>query len=410
MKAMGPIPPFFRADRDGMLTIGGRSAEALVLEAGGTPLFVYDAAIVRAQVDTFRQAMPPEVQLHYAIKANPFPPLVALLAGLTDGLDVASAAEMELALSSGAKAEHVSFAGPGKRDEELAAAIRAGVTVNLESRFEAERVVSLGQALGARPRVAIRVNPPFGLKGSGMKMGGAASPFGVDSEGVPELLRWLLSEAVQWQGYHVYAGSQSLDPSAISAMQSATVELVAQLSDEMGVTPALVNLGGGFGIPYHSGQERLDVAAIGSALGEVLERRADVLRGSRFAVELGRWLVGECGVYLSRISDVKRSRGRTFLVCDGGLHHQLAATGNLGAVVRRNYPLALAQDFGGEADEEPVSVVGPLCTPLDLLGDEVALPPASVGELVAVFCAGAYGLTASPSGFLSQPAAQEVLV
>jgi diaminopimelate decarboxylase len=317
---------------------------------------------------------------------------------------------LTLALESGAPAERISFAGPGKRDEELAAAIRAGVTVHLESQGETERAVAIGQQLGRAPRVAIRVNPPFGLKGSGMKMGGLASPFGIDAEAVPALLRWLLTEQVEWQGFHVYAGSQSLDPTAITAMQGETVRLVAALAEEAGAAPPLINLGGGFGVPYHAGQERLDLALIGGALGEALGDRPAVLEQSRFAIELGRWLVAEAGVYLTRITDVKQSRGRTFLVCDGGLHHQLAATGNFGAVVRRNYPLALAQDFSGAPDEEPVTVVGPLCTPLDLLGDEVALPPASVGELVAVFLAGAYGLSASPQAFLSQPAARELLL
>ena len=405
MKPMGPIPPEFAAQM-GTLTIGGRPAEEWVAEAGDTPLFVYDAAIVAARIARFRAAMP-AVDLHYAIKANPHPPLIAAVAGLVDGLDVASAGELRLALAA-KPATAISFAGPGKRDDELAVAIGAGATLNVESAGEGARALAIGDRLGIAPRLAVRVNPDVELRGSGMKMGGRASPFGVDSDQAAALVRTLIDGGADWRGFHLYAGSQALDQGAIAETQAATLALSARLAEAVGETPPLVNLGGGFGVPYFAGDRSLDVEDIGARLADALAARADILAGSRFAIELGRWLVAEAGVYLTRIVDRKTSQGEIFLVVDGGLNHQLAASGNFGTVVRRNYPQALASAMGGEATET-VSIVGPLCTPLDRLGDRVALPAAKVGDLVAIFLAGAYGASASPAAFLGHPPAEERL-
>lgn len=405
MKPMGPIPPeFVGQDR---LKIGGRDFTHWIEAAGTTPLFVYDMSIVEARIARLLNALPDRVGIHYAIKANPFPPLVRAIAPLVGGIDVASAGEMALALKS-KRAGAISFAGPGKRDGELEAAIAAGVTLNIESEGEAERAIAIGERIAAVPRLAVRVNPDFELRGSGMKMGGRASPFGVDAARVPALVRRLREAGAEWRGFHIFAGSQALDSEAIIETQAATIALAARLAEEAGRSPPLVNLGGGFGIPYFPGDAAIDVEAIGQALREELERLPDILRGSEFALELGRWLVGECGVYLARVVDRKRSRNETFLVVDGGLHHQLAASGNFGTVVRRNYPVAVAGRMT-EDTKETVSVVGCLCTPLDRLADQVALPHADVGNVIAVFLAGAYGMTASPAAFLGHPPAMELL-
>ena len=406
MKPMGPIPPEF-AGQQGMLTIGGHGADALVARHG-SPLFVYDTGIVAARVARFRAAMPAAVDLHYAVKANPLPEMIAAVAPLVDGLDVASAGELHKALAV-KPATAISFAGPGKRDAELEAAIKAGATLNVESAGEARRALAAGERLGIAPRLAVRVNPDIELRGSGMKMGGRASPFGVDAEHAAALVREIVAGGADWRGFHIFAGSQALDSAAIAETQAATLALAARLSDGAGQVPPLVNLGGGFGIPYFAGDTPVDVAAVGRALTEAIGACALTAAGTHYAIELGRWLVGEAGVYLTRVVDRKESRGETFLVVDGGLHHQLAASGNFGTVVRRNYPQAVAALMGAAADDE-VSVVGCLCTPLDRLGDRVALPRAAEGDVIAVFMAGAYGLSASPAGFLGHPAPAEVLV
>lgn len=406
MKALGPIPPCFKANAEGCLVIGGRDAELLVGEAGGTPLFVYDTRRIADQVARFRAAFPSEIALHYAVKANPYGPLLDAMASLVDGFDVASASELgrvaHLALP-------ISFAGPGKRDQELETAIRAGVTINLESESEAERALAISEREGLAAKLAIRVNPPFGLKGSGQKMGGLPSQFGLDHERAAALVRRIVEAGAEWRGLHIFAGSQALHAEAVIDLQRETIALAAAIAEEAGHSPPHVNLGGGFGIPYFARDQALDIEAVGASLAKTFAKRSTILNGTEFAIELGRWLVGEAGVYLTRILDRKESRGKTFLITDGGLHHQLAASGNFGQLLRRNYPVAIATRFGAEPEEE-ANVVGCLCTPLDLLADQAMLPRAEVGDLVAIFCAGAYGLTASPTAFLSQPMAREMLV
>jgi diaminopimelate decarboxylase len=407
-KPMGPIPTGFAADADGMLLIGGRRADALVADAGDTPLFVYDLGMVETRIARFRAAFP-GIQLHYAMKANPYPPLLRDIAGKVDGVDLASAGELAIAQAAGIDPATTSFAGPGKRDADLDAAIRAGVTLNLESEGETDRALAIGGRLGIRPRLAVRVNPDFEIKGSGMRMGGGARPFGVDAARVPALARRIVAADADWRGFHIFAGSQALSAEALIEAQSATLALAAELAEAAAAPPPLVNLGGGFGIPYFHGEMALDIEAIGKELVSSVNNKPQILENTQFVIELGRWLVGECGVYLTRIVDRKQSHGKIFLIVDGGMQHQLAASGNFGQVVRRNYPVAIASRFGAVPEEE-ASIVGCLCTPLDRLADDVMLPAARPGDLVAVFLAGAYGLTASPQAFLAQQAAREMVV
>jgi diaminopimelate decarboxylase len=398
-KASGPIPAEYA---------GGFPAEEWIAQAGGTPLYAYDFAIVAARIARLRAALPANVGVHYAIKANPFPPLLKAIAPLVDGMDVASAGELEK-VTAVMTSKSVSFAGPGKRDFEIEAAIEAGATINLESEGEAARAFAIADRLGQVPRLAVRVNPDFELRGSGMRMGGRASPFGVDAVRVPALVKRIIEAGAEWRGFHIFSGSQSLDTAAISESQAATIALAGRLAEAIDAPPPLVNLGGGFGIPYFAGDEPVNVEAIGRSLGDQLDRRPPMLSATKFAIELGRWLVGEAGVYLARIVDRKESGGEIFLVVDGGLNHHLAATGNFGTVVRRNYPVAVVGRMDAAA-EEIVSVVGPLCTPLDRLVDRVALPQAEAGDVIAVFASGAYGATASPSAFLGHPPVRELLI
>lgn len=407
MKPTGPIPADF-AWRDGKLLIGARTAEDWIGIAGDTPLFVYDMAIVRDRIARFRAAFP-GVALHYAVKANPHPPLVKAIVGQVDGIDVASAGEAQRALDAGMDALRISFAGPGKRDRELEMAIEAGITLNLESANEAERALAIGRSIGRTPRLALRINPDFELKGSGMKMGGGAKPFGVDAAQAAPIIRRIAAAGADYRGLHIFAGSQALDAGALIDAQRSALALAARISEEAGATPPQVNLGGGFGIPYFAADSAVDEKAVGGALLAALGRRAPILADAEFTIELGRWLVGEAGVYLTRIVDRKTSYGDTFLVVDGGLHHQLAASGNFGTVVRRNYPISLT-DSRNSATVEEVSVVGCLCTPIDRLGDHVGLPEAGVGDVVVLFLAGAYGASASPQAFLGHPPALELTI
>ncbi|OBV12472.1 pyridoxal-dependent decarboxylase, exosortase A system-associated [Erythrobacter dokdonensis] len=408
MKPVGPIPAGYESI-GGELAIGGKRASELVAEAGRTPLFVYSRAHLDVRVAQLRAALPARVGINYAVKANPHLAVIGHLAGLVDGFDIASSGELGFCVAVGIDPARISFAGPGKRDDELEAAIATGVTLNCESEGEGRRAIAIGQRLGRAPRIAIRVNPSFELKGSGMKMGGGAKPFGVDADKVPDLARFLIGEGAEWRGLHIFTGSQALSTEAIIEAQANVLELAANLTDAIGHGCPKLNMGGGFGIPYFPGDEPLDLSRVGAALAERVGHLPASLASSELCLELGRYLVGEAGVYLCRVIDRKESHGVVYLVTDGGLHHQLAASGNFGTVVRRNYPSAIATRYEAEPIEE-VNIVGCLCTPLDRLADNAFMPRAEIGDLVAVFCAGAYGASASPAAFLGHGPAAELLV
>jgi diaminopimelate decarboxylase len=394
---------------DGELQIGGMPISRLAERVGSTPFYAYDRALVTARMAAVRAALPDAVQLHYSIKANPMPALVQHMAGLADGLDVASGGELTTALDTGFDPGHITFAGPGKSTADLRRAIAAGVCINAESSGEIGRIAAQAESLGMAPRVVLRVNPDFELKSSGMRMGGGAKPFGIDAETIPQAVAQLRALGIAPLGFHIFCGSQSLKAEAIVDAHAQSVELALRLAEECAFVPAMLNLGAGFGIPYFPGESPLDLAPVGANLAALLPRVREALGEVRVSLESGRYFVGEAGVYVARVIDRKVSRGQVFLVTDGGLHQHLAASGNFGQVIRKNYPAAIGNRMA-PAQRETVSVVGPLCTPLDVLADRMELAAADVGDLVVVFQSGAYGLSASPTAFLGHPAPAEVLV
>ena len=394
---------------DDCLVVGGVPLPELARRVGRTPFYAYDRRLISERVELLRTHLPRQVHLHYAMKANPMPEVVAHLARLVDGLDVASAGELRIALGAGARPGSISFAGPGKTDADLEAALVAGIVINLESEGEMERLAALASRRGTRARVNVRVNPDFELKSSGMRMGGGPKPFGVDAERVPAMLRRIAAIALDFQGFHIFSGAQNLHADAIAEAQHKSVELAVRLAQDAPGPVRILNIGGGLGIPYFPGDERLDVTLVARNLAAVLEGLDSRLPGAQVVLELGRFLVAEAGIYVCRVIDRKISRGHCFLVTDGGLHHHLAASGNFGQVIRKNYPVVVGNRVRG-AKREIVSVVGPLCTPLDLLADKMEMANAEAGDLIVVFQSGAYGLTASPGAFLSHPPAGEILV
>ena len=392
---------------DDCLVVGGVPLPQLAQRVGRTPFYAYDRRAIDARVGELRRHLP-MVKLHYAMKANPMPSLVAFMAGIVDGIDVASGGELAVALDAGMTPREISFAGPGKSEAELAQALAAGILVNVESDREVEILARLTRSSTLRARVAVRVNPDFELKSSGMKMGGGPKQFGVDAEAVPDLLSKIGRLGLAFEGFHIYSGSQNLKAESICEAQVKTLDLARRLARAAPSPVHVLNIGGGFGIPYFPGEEPLDLAPIGANLRELVTQcRAD-LPQAKLVIELGRYLVGPAGVYVCRVIDRKISRGHVFLVTDGGLHHHLAASGNFGQVIRKNYPVQIGNRMQG-ARRELASVVGPLCTPLDVLADRMDLAEAQPGDLVVVFQSGAYGFTASPHAFLSHPPPLEVL-
>ena len=403
-------PTSFFPVENNCLVVGGVPLTRLAERVGSTPFYAYDRRLITERVAQLRATLPPQIHLHYAIKANPMPAVVQHLAGLVDGFDVASGGELRVVLDTPMAPEKISFAGPGKSESELRQAAAAGIVVNLESEREMETLARVGAAMGLRPKAAVRVNPDFELKSSGMKMGGGPKQFGVDAERVPALLARMKQLPIEFYGLHIFSGSQNLRAESIMEAQRNTFDLARRLAKDAPGPVRLLNLGGGFGIPYFPGEQALDLQAVCDHLaGLVPDARRDFPE-AEFVIELGRYFVGEAGIYVSRVIDRKESRGQVFLVTDGGLHHHLAASGNFGQVIRKNYPVLVGNRVAPEGEASFASAVGPLCTPLDVLGDKMALGHAEVGDLIVVLQSGAYGLTASPTAFLGHPAPVEVLV
>ncbi len=394
---------------NGQLMVGGMPLDRVAARVGQTPFYAYDRGLLRQKVALLKATLPRQVKLHYAMKANPMPAVVGLMAGLVDGIDVASAGELQVALDAGADPAEISFAGPGKRDIELHQSVAAGVLVNVESLRELPALAAASQALGVPARVALRVNPDFELKGSGMKMGGGPKQFGVDVEVVPQVLAEMHRLGLAFEGFHLFAGSQNLRADSICEAQQKSFALAVRLAQHAHTPVKFLNLGGGFGIPYFPGELPLDLGPIGANLHAIQAQAQTELPQASLVIELGRYLVGEAGVYVTRVVDRKVSRGQVYLVTDGGLNHHLSASGNFGQVVRKNYPVTIG-NRASAAEREVASVVGPLCTPLDLLADRMDLPRAQIGDLVVVYQSGAYGASSSPQAFLGHPRCVEVLV
>ncbi len=391
------------------LTIGGMTLHELAERAGTTPFYVYDRGLIAQRVRELRTTLPQAVKIHYAIKANPQLAVVQYLASLVDGFDVASHGELRIALDTGIDPKDIGFAGPGKSIPELRAAVCAGVQISIESELELERVSEISKTLNRIALIAIRVNPEFELKRSGAKMGGQASPFGIDAGEVPRLVAKAREKGLDVAGLHIYAGSQNLDAASIIEANRLTFELAVELIDNCKLSLRTVNIGGGYGIPYFENEQALDLPKIGASLDALLQEHEESLKSANITVELGRYIVGEAGYYVTRVTDLKTSQGKSFAVVDGGLHHHLANSGNFGQVIRKNYPVVIGNKLAQPINSNPISVVGPLCTPLDIVAHSVQLPTVEIGDFVVVLQSGAYACSASPHQFLGHDRPVEML-
>jgi diaminopimelate decarboxylase len=396
---------------DEELHAGGLPVEGIVGRYG-TPLFIYDGHVFDRKWDILRATFPPEFAIFYSVKANPNPTILKHFLAKGCGLEVASGGEFYLALAAGCPPEKVLFAGPGKTEAELELALVHGIgEIHVESLLEAERIGSISRRLGVRARVAVRVNPSEEAQGGALRMGGKSAPFGVDEESLHIVLdRLLLESSVDFRGIHLFTGTQILDSTLLMRQYRKGLDIARRVARRTRRPLQTVDFGGGLGIPYFVHEQELDMGRLrGDLAGMMNDVKGEALfKGTQFVIEPGRYLVGEAGIYITRIQDIKVSRGKQFLIVDGGMNHHLAASGNLGQVIKRNFPVALMNKLG-EDPAETVDIVGPLCTPLDVLAREVRLPAAEVGDLVGISQSGAYARTASPLGFLSHPTPAEIL-
>lgn len=382
---------------------GGARLRALA-KTHGTPLYVHSAPLLAERVGALRAELPAGMRLLYSVKANPSPAVLGCLAPRIEGCDVTSLSEMAAAQQAGVPGERLSLSGPGKSDAELAAALACGARLIVESSGEAQRIARL--AGPTPPRILLRLNPPFRLDSEASTSGGPRK-FGVDSEAAPAVLEELKGLPLAFEGFHVYAGTRCLDAERIAVFQREIVRLAAELAPYAPAPVRCLDLGGGLGIPQFVGEAPLDLAAVGRALRGLAADTGRLLPDTRLELEPGRYLVGEAGLYLSRVVDRKVSRGHVFLIVDGGAHHHWHATGALEGRRHLHFPIAV---IGGEGrPRERVTLCGPLCGPHDTWAVDLELAVAEPGDLIAVFQSGAYGACASPQGFLGKPPAGEVL-
>jgi diaminopimelate decarboxylase len=399
-----------------------KSAESLVIgdvsviqlaETYGTPIFVYDLAVFDQKYDALRKALPQRFSIYYSMKANPASAVVKHFLSRGCGIEIASVGEFHRAIEAGCSTDRILFAGPGKSEAELELVLSQGVgEIHMESLTEAKRIAMICRRLGRRARVAIRINPAGEAEGGAMRMGGRPAPFGMDEESLDQVLDAVLGEPeLDVCGIHLFTGTQILDAATLQNQYRHGLEIARRVVKRLGQSLRTLDFGGGLGIPYFAHEQELNLDNLQTGLATLFEEvnQDPCFDGTQFLVEPGRFLAGEAGVYVARISDIKISRGKKFLIVDGGMNHHLAASGNLGQTIKRNYPIALVNKLTSPAGET-VDIVGPLCTPLDTLARGIALPHAEIGDLVGIFQSGAYGRSASPMGFLSHPAPGEVCV
>ena len=380
----------------------------------GTPCYVYFMEDITARCEALRQVFAQRFKIGYAVKANPNVGLLQRLRAHINALDISSAGEMQRALRAGWSPQCLSFTGPGKRTQELVAAVTQGIGyIVVESVHEARTVSQIASTCGTQQDILVRLAPRRIPRGFGLNMAGKPSQFGIDEEDLDGAFAALkMLPSLRIRGCHIYSGTQCLDANALVEHFEICCELFRQCATRHALTPYVLVFGSGFGIPYYPGQEAFDLSHLAARTNPMLDA---LLQGDRFhhtvcVLETGRYLVGEAGIFVTRVIRIKVSRGMHIAICDGGMHHHLAACGHLGTVFHRNYRIFKVNTGMDTGDTATYELVGPLCTIIDTLGHAVELPLLDEGDLIGIHCSGAYGLTASPIYFISQPPPKEIVV
>lgn len=380
----------------------------------GTPAYVYAADLIAARLAHLQQLLGRWFAVSFAVKSNPNPALLAWMRDRLDYLDISSGGEFALSQKAGWSPEQISFTGPAKRDFALRPTIAAGLgELVVESLREARLADAIAAELGRVQPVLIRLAPDRVPKGFGDQMAGRPSAFGIDVEDAAQILPQIAAlPNLRIIGLHIYSGTQCLKPDAICENWRIFMRVFSETCAALDLRPEKLVFGSGLGIPYHPGDTELDLAAIAAEIGPELDafRAAPRFADTRMVLELGRYLVGPAGWFVTRVVSVKQSRGVRIAICDGGLNDNLAASGNFGMVLRRNYVMHRIGGGDGGRPEEKHDISGPLCTSIDKLGGGVLLPRLDEGDLLAIHGCGAYGPTASPLHFISHELPTEILL
>jgi len=380
----------------------------------GTPCYIYFMEDIAARCEALRQVFAQRFKISYAVKANPNVGLLQRMRAHIDALDISSVGEMQRALRAGWPPQHLSFTGPGKRAQELVAAVTQGIGhIVVESVHEARTVSQIACAYGTQQDILVRLAPRRIPRGFGLNMAGKPSQFGIDEEDLDGAFAALKTlPSLRIRGCHIYSGTQCLDANALVEHFEICCELFRQCATRHALTPHVLIFGSGFGIPYYPEQKAFDLGHLAARVHPVLDvlLQDDRFRHAVCMLETGRYLVGEAGIFVTRVIRIKVSRDMRIAICDGGMHHHLAACGHLGTVFRRNYRIFKVNASVDTGDTATYDLVGPLCTTIDTLGHAVELPTLDEGDLIGLHCSGAYGLTASPMHFISHPPPREIVV
>ena len=399
-------------DERGVLKVGDTPIVDL-LEPYGTPAYVYDETILRRQLSLLEVTFP-DFEIYYSVKANPDPRVISYFARQAGGLEIASVGELELALDAGCDPNRILFAGPGKTSEAMCAALSVGIEeFHLESFGEIQRLQNIAAQMDLTARVSLRVNPPSQAQAGAMRMGGRATQFGIDADQLPAAVDQIEECGnLCLDGLHFFVGTQILDADHLLQAYDQCVSISRQVGTQIRRPLRSIDFGGGLGIPYFAHESELDLTAVQRGIQRIVQlcRSHKSTAEAKLMIEPGRFLVAPAGIYVASVVDTKRSYGSKFVVLDGGMNHHLAASGNLGQTIKRNFPIAILNRCNDDGKREKVNLAGPLCTPLDTLGRNVELPALRMGDLIGVFVSGAYGRSASPLGFLSHRPPVEIFV
>ena len=386
---------------------------AALAEQYGSPLYLYDANQLAKSFSTLREVFSDAVDIFYSIKANPNMAICAELRKLGACTEVCSHIELETVLKAGFSSENIIFVGPAKTAHDIARCLDLNIyAIVCESKTEFQLIADIAKQKGKQAQVALRINPSFSSKNALLKMGGQASQFGMDEDQVLNDKNFFLSmPSIHIRGIHIYNGTRILDAKVIAENTQNVLQLSDRISQEWGLDFSMVDMGGGFGVPYFDNESELDMDSLAILMQPIMSHFHQQHPNTRIILESGRYLVAKSGMLVSQILDIKTSKGENFLVTNGGTNCHMAAVG-VGGLIKRNFPISLLSKKISGNTEEPIkyNITGPLCTPGDLIGKHVALPKANIGDFVMVHHSGAYGPTASPTLFLSHGFPNEVLV